>query len=80
MSAFFLTIYRFFSKHRIIFYIFLLSFITSILLFATQIRFEEDILKSLPSDKQADPILLCDQQSENNRQTDHYALINRFTP
>lgn len=55
MSAFFLTIYRFFSKHRIIFYIFLLSFITFILLFATQIRFEEDILKSLPSDKQADP-------------------------
>ncbi len=48
MSNFFISLYNFFNRNRILFYLVLLSFLILILVFASRIRFEEDILKSLP--------------------------------
>lgn len=54
MSVFFITLYRFFSKNRIVFYLFLIAVIAFILFFTSRIRFEEDILRSMPNNGKAD--------------------------
>ncbi len=54
MSNFFIRLYKLFSEHRFLFYLFLMSSVAFILFFASRIRFEEDILKSLPDDEASD--------------------------
>src|SRR4051812_7520941 len=51
MAKFFLSIYRFFNKSRIIFFVTMISVFAICVFFAMRIKFEEDISKILPSDK-----------------------------
>ncbi len=56
MAKFFTNIYRYFEKHRLVFFItFALSFVLAAY-FATQVKFEEDISKILPKDKKIDQL------------------------
>ena len=64
MEKVFLNVYRFFEKHRPVFFIiFSLSFLF-IAWFALQVRFEEDISKILPKDKKIEKLNQVFQDSK----------------
>ncbi|MEJ7587120.1 MAG: 1-acyl-sn-glycerol-3-phosphate acyltransferase [Ferruginibacter sp.] len=64
MAKFFTSIYRYFKKNRLVFFItFILSFVLAGY-FALQVKFEEDISKILPKDKKTDQLNQVFQDSK----------------
>ncbi|MEJ7768483.1 MAG: 1-acyl-sn-glycerol-3-phosphate acyltransferase [Chitinophagaceae bacterium] len=56
MENFFVGIFEYFQKHRLVFYTLFASFILLSGYFALQLKFEEDISKVLPRDKKIDKL------------------------
>ena len=56
MSIFFLYIYNFFSKHKIIFISFIILLFSFIIFFASKIELEEDLTKFIPKDKKLEKL------------------------
>jgi len=56
MSTFFLFLYRFFNKHKLLFWLTILTTFSISIYFAIQIRLEEDLTKFIPKNASIDKV------------------------
>ncbi|MBL0049107.1 MAG: MMPL family transporter [Bacteroidetes bacterium] len=64
MSIFFIAIFRFFKRNRILFFLFLATLLAGVGYFASKIKLEEDISKMLPGDKKVEKLNFVFQNSK----------------